>query len=488
MLTRRAATAAARKEEDSLKRSLLELKKQRQLCEELLRERVDSEQEIDSLNEKYKCLKKEMVELDLQLMDMVDQRDKLQLLVESFHDCSDTHQAVLSRVNDLEKELNEAHMHINTLQCELSVLKTKQTQGLFEDLIGPSAVRDNAKEEIVTIDLTNVSDCSKSGSSGNFLFTSRKKIKKYMKLNRFLAKKNLLLKKSNLFHCIRQLRRDKKQSHDEMGSLEDRFRDIQCRYEEAQRQILEHVATADQILELSKYNEDRFLSLMSKTEQVCCYNETTTSLSVPSIQSDKCPVTVKNTEESQTFIYSDRLGVGLGQLLNNMLDQKVTNVCYPDATLDYIVDCVKNSTYTTQTTIVLLLGNSKKIRKKDIVCSYDKLSTLKVKRIIWCALPYSGMLSSRQNSTIQVLNNCIYNLTNHNSDNLFTFFDTNKFIRNIYLTGDTMYLQKKYKRSLATLLAYNINNISNATNNIYVGDSTFPCYINKHVVQTNLNC
>ena len=71
----------------------------------------------------------------------------------------------------------------------------------------------------------------------------------------------------------------------------------------------------------------------------------------------------------------------------------------------------------------------------------------------------------------------MYNITCRHSDALL-FFGTNKFISNFIMTPDSMYLSTRFKKLIANLLAYNINNnirnhkliqvrISTGTNNLY---------------------
>lgn len=65
-------------------------------------------------------------------------------------------------------------------------------------------------------------------------------------------------------------------------------------------------------------------------------------------------------------------------------------------------------------------------------------------------------MTDRQLAYIHNLNNFIYNLTTHHSD-VLQFFDINKFIGfNLRERHGSIYLPKKYRHRIATLIASNI--------------------------------
>lgn len=111
---------------------------------------------------------------------------------------------------------------------------------------------------------------------------------------------------------------------------------------------------------------------------------------------------------------------------------------------------------------------------------FEMLSGLKVKKIFFCALPFSRNYTEQDNNCIHLLNTLLFNLTQRHSDK-FVFFDTNKFIDNSFtLTGSSLHLPYKFKIKLATLIAYNINN------NFFIDKKNIFC--NQHIsTSTNSN-
>ncbi|XP_075990612.1 uncharacterized protein LOC142986177 [Anticarsia gemmatalis] len=113
MMTRK---ATAKDTENKLKLALLELKKCKDENSLLLRERVDCEEEIKEVNHKVVSLKGELAELHIENMDLLDQRDRLQQEVSSFGSCNETYEWSLSRINELQTSLHEAHTKIISLE------------------------------------------------------------------------------------------------------------------------------------------------------------------------------------------------------------------------------------------------------------------------------------------------------------------------------------------------------------------------------------
>ncbi|XP_047039921.1 uncharacterized protein LOC124644531 isoform X2 [Helicoverpa zea] len=68
--------ATAKDMEVKLKLALEKLKTSEELCQQLLRERDDSEEEIQKIISKNSELKSQLAELHIQYMDVLDQRDR----------------------------------------------------------------------------------------------------------------------------------------------------------------------------------------------------------------------------------------------------------------------------------------------------------------------------------------------------------------------------------------------------------------------------
>ncbi|XP_075990321.1 uncharacterized protein LOC142985971 [Anticarsia gemmatalis] len=140
MMTRK---ATAKDTENKLKLALLELKKCKDENSLLLRERVDCEEEISEVNHKVVSLKGELAELHIENMDLLDQRDRLQHEVSSFGSCNETYEWSLSRINELETSLHEAHTKIISLErlapAEKLIVREKVQQLLDAGVIRESS-------------------------------------------------------------------------------------------------------------------------------------------------------------------------------------------------------------------------------------------------------------------------------------------------------------------------------------------------------------
>ncbi|KAM3963797.1 outer dense fiber protein 2-like [Aphomia sociella] len=471
MMTRKACDMEAK-----LSKALLELQKSRVQCNELLQEREDSEVEIIQLNKKISCLKSQLVDADIQIEDIQSQCDQLKKVVNSYDHCRDTHEAALTRVKDLEISLNNAHLELYELRQQNCNNVHRNTVSLYEELV-------DSKEPLETIDLTDSVSCDlvvpKDVSSR---IRGTNKIKKYVKLNKFIKKTKLNLKlhkkiintipkrleKISLIEKLQSCQDELHVMTIESDTLQRELKLITNKYELASRQMSEYVCAMNKIIDLGTDNLQRFESLTESNNIACtqCNSSIQTNKHTPSpnIINRRDSVSqgpLKSTESTRrTIVYSDQLGLGLGRLMNECLNHQIINNCYPGATYQHIINQIKNTTFNKYTTLIIYVGNSFGMRKKDILDCIDTLNKINengIEKIILCALPYSNRLTSQQNKQIGYYNNLFYTLTWNIQGILF--FDTNKFIKNFVLTKDTMYLPKYNNITIAKLLAYNINDL-----------------------------
>lgn len=183
--------ATSRQLEIKLKKALLELKASQELSERLLREREESEEEILKVMHKNTELKNELSELDIRYQDVLDQRDQLQKIVDTFHTCSDSHEQVLRRITELELELGEAYEQINKYQQDSELRESVEIKNLYEELV------DSAPISASTIDQPRM-----------IVSGSRRKSKKYLKLKKCVSKLEKTLKTKYLRNS-----RIKRQTH-----------------------------------------------------------------------------------------------------------------------------------------------------------------------------------------------------------------------------------------------------------------------------------
>ena len=199
--------------------------------------------------------------------------------------------------------------------------------------------------------------------------------------------------------------------------------------------------------------------------------------------------TCLNKHKTSILIYSDKIGQGLGSLLQyDLPNHRVSNICLPGASYRYLIDSLSSPDLDKNSTIVVYYGDSLSVKKKDLVYSINRLLDLNSKygcKFILCALPYASNVTNEQNRHIYDLNLLIYNLTHRHSDIIF-YFDLNKFINSKFrLNKDTMYLPFKLRRRIATLLAFNIHRHDKVMYDI-TEKNDIKFYNNNNVI--NINC
>ncbi|XP_069365282.1 uncharacterized protein [Maniola hyperantus] len=474
--------AAAMEEQQKLKNALQELKSLKQLNAQLLKEQDESEAEMRAVIARNSQLKAELANLHSAHTLLSEERDQLQVAVGSFDQCIQTYEEALGKISMLEDELSQSQKLICDLQSQIASYETQKTNNLYDELLASSSTA-----PVVTIDLTCDSPCAGDNKPHleTIFLNSHKKIKKYIKIGKFIKRtkkliknqkvssKNIMLRKerSDLLNKLNaycssfqkmreQYETDVQSLNKEISKLENSLRTVTSQYELSRKQVGEQILAADELLALSNYNIDRFDSLVNKCE---CSNNVPSDMPVLS----QCTEERKGCENNdillcspqrKTFVVSDGLGKDFGHLLSNKLHQKVFNVCNPGAPYEYIIENVKGCCLDKHSTVVLLIGDSMQITKKEILRSFAYLLDLQNRtgcKFIFCTFPYSCTLTPAQNRYIYNLNRLLHNLTYGHRD-YFHIIDTNNFIKKFSLTKDTMYLPHRCKKQIATLVAYNI--------------------------------
>lgn len=454
--------ATARQREMQLKVALKELQASKDLCEQLLRERDDSEVELQKILDKNTAMKNELAEFQVKLTDSEDQVDYLQRKVDSFTQCASTHEVALKQITNLQEELGAAYEDLNLYRRERERYDARILQNLYQELVGSDS---NDSNKLV-------------------FFNSSNKLKKYVKINRYIRRTQKLINskaciknygklklelsvmKNRVQQCNLELETQELNSqkvHAELNRLKDKLEATTSLYISTQKEYKEHVQAFTKLLEESKENEERFNSLINSNFCNCSHIPPTAVVQqdmVLSTSSATVPVITEQPHElssSKTIIYSDQIGSGMGSMLSKKLTQNVINYCYHNASVDHICDLMLKGRYDDSTNLVILLGNSLNVDKSAI----DKLmSTLTIiektgiGKIIICALPYSQSMTYHYNNKIAHLNSLIYHAICFN--NKYHFFDINKFIKRFTLTSEKIFLPKKYFLSLVDLLAFNI--------------------------------
>lgn len=476
--------ATVRDMSDKLKAALRELDSSRNECSKLLREREESEVEIEAIVNKNTQLKSQLAELHTQHIDILDQHHHLRQLVSGFHQCHDTHDQALKRISELEAELCKANNTITSISSLKASEEIANTNNLFSELID-SVPGLEYEQPTVTIDLTGDDTLTRCP----IVLSSHKKIKKYIKINKSIKKYKKLLKTQSVYKYNINLRRELRnlknqlnvcnsklesctQMYDvdiqnlqrELLSRENTLKDIFCKYECSQQMLSERMQEACELVDLVKYNAERYESLTNNLSCSCAaappppMSQHVLPAALPIINNNS--QATLNPTQSNILVFSDRLGTGFGSLLNNRSNHTVLNHCHHNLHFNELIHKIQHTQLNEQSTVVLLVGNSLSISKKDIVNGIDTLLKLRLGKLILCAFPYSDNLLAQENDYISSLNTLMHILSCRHSDRLL-FFDTNNFVRDFVLIRDHyMFLPKISKHLLATLLAFNIHAVN----------------------------
>ncbi|KAJ8733607.1 hypothetical protein PYW07_014158 [Mythimna separata] len=500
--------ATVRDLNEKLNAALKELEVSRKTCKDLLRERDENEVEVKEIIDKNTELKRQLVELHTQHVDILDQHNHLRQLVSEFQECRDTHDQALNRISGLEAELSVAHSTLSTINSLRVREQVANTNNLFDKLVG-SASEQECKNTTVTIDLTGDDTLTKCQ-----ILSSHNRIKKYIKINKNIKKYKKLLKSQNIYKYNINLRKQRSNLHKqlvecncnleksklmydndienlqkELLSRENTIKDIFCKYESCQQMLSERMQEACELVDLVKFNAERYESL---TNNLTCSCAPTPS---PPMSQSEVPASLNsvphtsqtiNSCESNILVYSDRIGSGFGSLLNNRCKHTIVSHCYHNLHFNELVYKIKNTQMNEQTTVVLMIGNSFNITKRDIVNGIETLLKLKLCKLILCALPYSNSLLDHENEYIFTLNNTMHILSCRHSDRLL-YFDTNNFVRDFVLIREHMFLPKNSRHVLATLLAYNIHAVINNLTEIRLRDESVLSSIPNNTDNNSLN-
>ncbi|KAF9807565.1 hypothetical protein SFRURICE_006367 [Spodoptera frugiperda] len=411
MMTRRATTV--RDLEEKLRLTLKGWMGSNILCKR--NERDSGKWRVKSIGEiKNASLKNELAELHVQYMDVLDQHSQLQYTISTFQDCNNTHEAALQRITELESELCDAHRIISCSQLTQVHTQHIDTNTLYDELIGSGL----QCREPVTIDLTGEDTVHISP------FRSHNKLKKYIKINKLIKRTQNSLKKQKLKKVILSLRKDRSNLIKDLQSCNSDLDHCRRTYDT-------DIQSLHKDLYNKEVNQERYESLANDL-QCSCVNqpqppETSITPGPTVIKSIKSQLNSKHNYK--TYVYSDELGSGLGQMRYDHLDHSYINNSYHNMSYNKIIKQITHTDLDEKSVLVLMVGNSLGLTRGDVVNGVDTLLKSNSGKIIVCAFPYSNTLSSSKNKYIGVLNNILHKMTCQNDRLLF--FDTNKFISNL---------------------------------------------------------
>ncbi|CAH2239668.1 jg12444 [Pararge aegeria aegeria] len=140
----------------------------------------ENERELLEVIRNNNRLKSELSALHLNYVDMVEERDRLQLLVDRFDECH----VRGGQITNLQRELSDAHNHKTELEGAAHNTTALRNQSLYEELVAT---------DMGTV-ITGLSKLLKFNSDTNVVPCSSNKLKKYIKVNRYIRKTQKLLK------------------------------------------------------------------------------------------------------------------------------------------------------------------------------------------------------------------------------------------------------------------------------------------------------
>lgn len=342
----------------------------------------------------------------------------------------------------------------------------------------PQLIIASIDQPVVTIDLTN--DTSTTSRLSN---CSKNKLKKYIKINRYIKKTQRLLRQNKLYSkkCILNkinvklvdklniyattLENNKlKYDNDtqilqlKIQDLEESLQILHNMQESSQKIIDEYSLGMDALIGQLNYNLVTFQSLADDNTCVCqrmgdC--PATSGLKQSLCVSVPTQKDAKLMYKPDIIMYCDEIGSNMGSLLNSYIKgHSVISNCLPQSNLETIQNQIlKDSYIDIDTTLLILVGNRGNVNKNKLIKFYETLDSLSVKKIILFTFPYCKQLSQVENDIRHNLNVTLYNMCIYNKK--IDIIDTNNYVSNYYiLTKGKFYLTYLKKKQIAMSLSY----------------------------------
>ncbi|XP_064292623.1 uncharacterized protein LOC135309898 [Plodia interpunctella] len=273
-----AQTRKATELDAKLQATLLELKKCQAECIMLRQENDESADQFQHLLQRNSVLKNQVSAMESRIEEVYAERTHLQNIIASSNHCRETYEVNLERTSFLEKQLAEAKEDIKSLQAEKQLAAFVNTSALYEEMGSDRVQSGNnqtvdsnldllADNSIVpTIDLTATPTSSNKRAS----LSGSNKIKKYVKLSKFIKKSENIVKKQKnivkdipirqqkldlkvqLMSCQDTIKCNKKvikELQDKICSLQSELQSISSRYELSKNTIKEYNQAVHKLIE-----------------------------------------------------------------------------------------------------------------------------------------------------------------------------------------------------------------------------------------------
>ncbi|VVC93156.1 unnamed protein product [Leptidea sinapis] len=297
-----------------LKVALQELKLSRELCNQLTSEREENEKILLEALENNTKLKSELSALHLQYDCIIEERNKLQMIIDDFDQCGAEYENTLKRNSILERELCDAHKQIAQME-EDRFSAAQETHSLFNELLSVNSVVKQvsvASNDVAgsVIDLTHDNTVVGINSVCN---------KKTSKVYDYLDKLKICTKE--LKNNRTKYENDNQHLESELARVEGSLRSITSLYDKSQEMIWEYSANMDELLKLSQSNQERFDSLMTNYLCDCQYSanlkpDRAAFLLTAKINIGSNTTTMRKKNNYKTVIFFDEIGKNLGKLLH----------------------------------------------------------------------------------------------------------------------------------------------------------------------------
>lgn len=458
MLTRKAVTQDL---QIKLRTALAELKSTKTQYEQLLQEQEESGEQFEHILTVNSSLKQQLVDLHQQYLEVVDERDKLKADTDSFKNCLSLYEDALSRIHNLECELNHANKMLKQLENDRECSQAAMNQSLYDELVGCGASHHSLNPQNAIIDLTE-----QSTQNCNIGYLSHNKIKKYIKLNKVITKIKVLQKKQKYFISNIQLRKERRELLSRLENYEIKLEDSIHIYKTDTQQLLCEIETLEKSLGITynKYKSTRndFEQLIDHCQTINMVDRDNSNLIHRDLNSKKLDsVTIPlGRQQNKLVTFSDNIGIGFGSLLRNKLGCPLVNYSMPGLDYKLLINKMLQHEQSKESIAMVLVGNCSNLSKRDITNSVASLIKSEYEKIMLCAFPYLDNVSPYVNNHIYKLNMHMQFLTSHYSDK-FLFFDTNIFIGKCRVTKGTVYLPRKYLYLFTTIVASCFNSVIN---------------------------
>ncbi|KAJ8721768.1 hypothetical protein PYW08_004170 [Mythimna loreyi] len=477
-------SAYARQEESKLSLALSELKASREYCDQLNKEIDNNENVLLEAHLNNKKLRKEMAQLNIQLTDAIEERDRLQLVVDGFSQCCTEYEHALNHKYILQQQLQEAKTQISQLETTNLNITASLNQSLFSELvpIAPSLVTEINPS--YTIDLT-CDDDSKSCKRVRVV-TSKNKLKKYIKINKYIVKTKKMVKKQKFFiknvklnrerlHLLKQLdiyssnldkstkkyQTDTEDLQSELSRLQDKLNSMTIKYNASENQMREYVLAMNKLVSSQKTHceQCQLTSIASASDHSLTVCNTALSQSSVSLPNEITNCLSQQVINKEIVIFCDEIGRGLGHLLKNEYPgHSIINNCMPGCSLFDVMKKIIKCKFDKDCILLIFVGNRSYVNKGELLQYYRTLCNLSVAKIVMFTFPYSKSLPQEENSIRYKINITLHNMMLNNY--LFHLIDTNNYVgTDFYLRKDrylvdNYYLSKSCRRQIAVSLSY----------------------------------